>query len=213
MDNVIHHGFINLSLGAMQRDYLPLFMQGANDPEVMRGVILQPPITLEAELAWYDSMAQGKNAEKNVIFAILAHVHDESGKLGYRYIGHTALHDITWPAAHATSGTIIVDKTCFGKGYGTEAKLLLLYDAFRNRGLRKVCSAVKIFNGNSWGHLLSCGYHQVGRRKDQHFSNGSFVDDILFEVFRDEWEPIWEKYVASKTLPRLTSEQRALIQV
>ena len=206
----IHQG-CNVSLGAMRRDYIPLFMQGANDPEVMRGVVLRPPVTLEAELAWYDSMAGGKAG--NVIFSILLHERDETDAVtGYRYIGHTGLHGIIYPDGHATSGTIIADKSCFGKGYGTEAKLLLLYEAFRNRGLRKVCSNVKAFNGNSWGHLLACGYRQVGRRTAHHFYNGAFVDDVLFEIFRDAWETAWHTYQETKELPRLTKKQRAQLK-
>lgn len=205
----IHHGVGHVSLGAMRREYIPLFTKGANDPEVMRGVILRPPVTLEAEFAWYDGLV----TKNDLIFAILLHEKDEKGVvIGYRYIGHTGLHSITWPDGCATSGTIIADKSCFGKGYGTEAKLLLLYEAFRNRGLRKVCSDVKAFNGNSWGHLLACGYKQVGRRKAAHFHNGGFVDRVSFEVFREEWEPIWVAYQETKTLPRLTDEQRTLLQ-
>lgn len=202
----IHHGLANVSLGAMRREYisLPLFMVGINDPEVTRGVILRPPVTLEAELAWYDGMVSKSG---NILFAILLHE-----RAGYRYIGHTGLHDIAWPGGHADSGSIIIDKTCFGKGYGTEAKLLLLYEAFRNRGLRKVCSRVKAFNNNSWGHLLACGYKEVGRHKRQHFCNGTFVDEIIFEVFREDWEPIWSTYQETKTPPRLSDEQRRLLK-
>ena len=195
----------NVSLGAMQREYIPLFMQGANDPEVTRGVLLQPPVTLEEEFAWYDKPKTGRDA----VFAILLHEKDDSGKvIGYRYIGHTGLHGIEWPNGTATTGSIIADKTLFGKGYGTEAKLLLLRIAFLDRGLRKICSQVKAFNGNSWGHLLACGYREVGRRRAHHFDNGAFVDSILFEIFRDEWEPVWEKYQHTKMPPKLSEEQR-----
>lgn len=205
----IHHGLIHVSLGAMRREYIPLFMQGANDPEVMQGVLLRPPVTLEAEYAWYDKMVQ----KSDIIFAILLHEQGEvDAPIKYRYIGHTGLHSITWPDGHTTSGSIICDKTCFGKGYGTEAKLLLLYEAFRNRGLRKVCSRVKVFNGNSWGHLLACGYKQTGRQKRHHFYNGEFVDSVDLEVFREDWEPIWKAYQETKSLPRLTDEQRTLLQ-
>lgn len=206
----VHHGLLDVSLGAMQREYIPLFLAGANDMEVMRGVIIQPPMTLEFEYSWYDRMVQNKN---DLIFAILQHIRDANGVLtGYRYIGHTGLHGITWPSGYATSGTIIADKSCFGKGYGKEAKLLLLSDAFFTRGLRKVLSHVKAFNGNSWGHLLACGYKQCGRQKQHHFYNGEFVDSIDFEVFREDFEPIWEKYQKTKQLPKLTEEQRTILQ-
>ncbi len=187
----------------MRREYIPLFVPGANDPQVMQGVILRPPVTLEAELEWYDRVAKSGD----ILFAILLHEQDT-----YRYIGHTGLHGITWPNGCAISGTVIAEKSCLGKGYGTEAKLLLLYEAFRNRGLRKVCSQVKAFNGNSWGHLLACGYQQVGRRAAHHFHNGEFVDEISFDVFREDWEPVWKMYQETKELPRLTSEQRALLK-
>jgi RimJ/RimL family protein N-acetyltransferase len=204
----IHHGF-QVSLGAMRREYIPLFMPGVNDLEVTRGVIIHPPVTLEAELAWYDSLEK----RKDPIFAILLHEKDADGKrTGYRYIGHTGLHDVTWPDAHAISGTIIADTSLLGKGYGSEAKMLLLFEAFRRRGLRKVCSAVKAFNGNSWGHLLACGYREVGRSVRHHFYNGTFVDRVSFEVFREDWEPIWHEYQETKRVPKLSVEQRASLE-
>lgn len=203
----IHHGLLHVSLGAMRREYIPLFTVGANDSEVMRGVLLKPPVTLEEEYAWYDKPKGG-----DVILAILLHEQDAAGVVtGYRYIGHTGLHGITWPSGFATSGTIIADKSCFGKGYGTEAKLLLLYEAFRVRGLRKVYSHVKAFNGNSWGHLLASGYQQTGRRKAHHFHNGTFVDEISFEIFKDDFERVWSVYQETKTLPRLSAEQRTYL--
>ena len=206
----IHRGLVYLSAGAMQREYIPIFMTGANDPEVMKGVILQPPVTLEGEYAWYDRAVQNRN---DVLLAILLHIYDGDRKIiGYRYIGHMGLHDVFWPGGYATSGSIIWDKNCFGKGYGTEAKMLLLLEAFHNRGMRKVISHVKAFNGNSWGHLLACGYKQTGRQKRHHFYNGDFVDSIDLEVFREDWELVWAKYQKTKCLPKLTDEQRTFLQ-
>lgn len=200
----IYHGQ-HISLGAMRREYVALAMPGLNNLRVTRGVILRPPVTLEEELTgWYD-----KPRPNDVLFAILLHEHDADGKtIDYRYIGHTGLHGISWPTGTAETGTIIVDEACLGKGYGKETKLLLLRDAFLVRGLRKVNSRVKSFNGNSWGHLIASGYKEIGRQRAHHFDNGMFVDSILLEIFRDEWEPIWEEYQRTKLLPRLSEEQR-----
>jgi RimJ/RimL family protein N-acetyltransferase len=194
----------HISLGAMQREYINLFLSGANNPEVVRGTLIKPPVTLEAELQWYDAAIK----KSDVLFAILKHEEKDD----FRYIGHTGLHNIMWPDATATSGTIIIDSSCFGKGYGKEAKLLLLFEAFRNRGLRKVCSRVKAFNGNSWGHLLACGYQQIGRHKAHHFYNGGFIDSVDFEIFRENWEVVWEKYQRTKTLPKLSAKKRKCLQ-
>jgi RimJ/RimL family protein N-acetyltransferase len=208
----IHSGGA-LSLGAMQREYIPLLLPGANDPEVVRGVVMTPPVTLEEEYEWYDGLARRKQTGTDVIFAILLHEFDDSGKVvGYRYIGHTGLHGIRRPDGTATSGTLIVDRTCFCKGYGKEAKMLLLNVAFIHLGLRKVNSSVKAFNGRSHGHLLACGFREVGRRRAQHWSDGRFVDEIQFDVFREDWEPLWRQYQDTKKLPMLTDTARAAVK-
>lgn len=202
---IAYAGLINVSLAAMNRDYLPIMIRNANNPRVTAGVMLRPPATLEAQTVWYESIA--KRSEADHVFAILL----REGKGQYRYIGHTGLHGMKYPSGHAKTGSLILEEDCLRKGYGTEAKLLLLYHAFFVRGLRKVSSEVKAFNGNSWGHLLKCGYRPIGRRARHHFHEGDYVDGIMFEVFREDFEPIWEEYRHSKKLPTLSDEQRAII--
>lgn len=205
MDHYIVYKGRQIAFAAMQKGYLPALMPWINDPKATAGVLTTPPIMLEAEEEWIARLAKGSASD--VVFAILAR-EDE----GWRYIGHTGLHKITWPAATASSGTFIGDTSTHQKGYGTEAKLWLLYHAFRVLGLRKVTSEVKDFNGNSFGHLLRCGYGVVGVRKKQHFYDGAYVDEIVFEIFREDFEPRWKDYQETGELPKLTDEQRALIQ-
>ena len=196
----------HLSLGLMQREYVPLMMSGVNDLEVTRGILLRPPIATATEYEWIEELAKKQNEQ---VFAILLHEPNST----YRYIGHTGLHQITWPDGFAKTGSVILDRGAHGKGYGTEAKLLLLYHAFFVKGLRKVTSDVKAFNGHSLGHLIKCGYQIVGRHKNHHFDQGTYVDSIMLEVFRSDFEPIWRKYQESKTLPRLTPEQKKLMHI
>lgn len=202
---------VNLSLGAMQRGYVPRIAAGLNDLRVTKGMLVRPPITLEMEYGWYDSSMTSKDGVHEV-FAILKHCARTVDSVAYEYIGHMGLHRISWPDATAVSGSIILSLEDHGKGYGTEAKMLLLYHAFRVKGLYKVVSEVKAFNGNSWGHLLKCGYQVVGRHRRQYFHDGNRVDEIRLEVFRDDWEPIWEQYQCTGKLPTLTKKQRALIK-
>lgn len=201
---IVYRG-VYISLAAMREEYFPLFLHGANDPEVNRGVLLRHPVTFEAELEWYRSIKDRKNAD---LFAILLNEPNEQN----RYIGHCDLNQITWPSGFAKTGSIICDKGAHRKGYGTEAKLLLLHHAFYTRGLRKVCSEVKAFNGNSFGHLIKCGYKVLGRKKCHHFDNGTFADEIMLEVFRSDFDPLWRKYQETKQLPQLTPEQRIMLR-
>ena len=194
-----------VALAAMQRPYIDLVTPWLNDPEVTGGILLSPPVTLESEIAWYEGLGK----ENNIIFAILARK-DTSEQ--FEYAGHTGLHRVTWPDARASTGTFIGKSEARGRGVGKEAKMLLLNHAFRVVGLRKVNSEVKAFNLASVGHLVACGYGVVGCRKEQHFHNGGFVNEILLEVHRRDFEPLWEQYQQTKEICKLTDEQKAKIQ-
>lgn len=205
MDHYIVYEGREVALAAMQKAYIETLMPWINDLETTAGVLLTPPIMYETELEWVENLT--KRSTSDVVFAVLVRGEDKE----WRYVGHTGLHRITWPDARGSSGSLIGDKSVHGKGYGTEAKLLLLYHAFRVLGLRKVTSEVKAFNGNSLGHLFRCGYQVVGCRKEQHFHDGTYVDEVLLEILRDEFEVIWRVYKQDGELPKLTDEQRMLI--
>lgn len=205
MDHLIaYEGFVQTALAAMSESYVPLFAPHVNRRIGIDGTMQRPPYTIESGLAWVREMKQDG---KNEVFAILKR--SPSGQ--YSYIGHTGIHKIRWPNAIGESGTMISVPEGRGCGCGTEAKLLLLYHAFTALGLRKMSSRVKAFNAASLGHLLKCGYKIVGRRKEEDYHFGSFVDEILVEVFQDDFWPIWEMYRSRSELPTLTLEQRETI--
>lgn len=203
---VAYKGQLRVSLGVMQEHHITDFALWANQPGI-EGTMIRPPYTTSGGLKWLRSLDKRHD---NDVFAML--LHNESAP-ELRYIGHTGIHNITWPDGFGTSGSVMGDPAARAVGgLGTEAKLLLLYHAFRVRGLRKVLSSVKAFNSPSLGHLIKCGYRVVGRRLDHHFHNGAYVDEILLEVFREAWEPIWDAYQSTHSLPKLTAEQRELVR-
>ena len=205
--SIAYVGQKHVALAAMHRDYIPAIAEHANNMEVLEGVLLRPPVSLEAELTWYDGLAGRKNAGTDDIFAILTR-EDKT----YEFVGTTGIHSITWPHAFASTGSLIFQKDHLRKGYGTEAKLLLQYHAFRVKGLRKMTSTVKAFNARSLGHLIKCGYTICGRHKKQFFHDGGYVDEIMLEVRREDWEPIWTRYQESKEPPKLTDDQRVMVE-
>lgn len=204
---IAYSGMAKVSLALMQEDYLHDFLPWANKRIGIEGTLMRPPYSLAGGIEWIRSLDQKKG--KDEVFAILEHIGE--GKAEYRYVGHTGLHHIEWPDATASTGSVIGADGGRGAGYGTEAKLLLQYHAFRVIGLRKLTSGVKGFNAGSLAHLVKCGYRIVGRHRAHHFHEGAYVDRIDLEVFREEWEPIWEKYQATKMVPKLTDEQRKII--
>ncbi len=206
---IVHRGLVGCSLAVLQEAYLPELLQLVNDPKVTEGVHLTPPIGMQEELDWIRNLPKSKGI--NSIFAVLRH--DQDGEhLRYTYIGHTGIHGIRWPSGVGITGSLLGSLDNLNKGYGTEAKLLLQYHAFKILGLRKLISSVNAFNARSLGHLIKCGYHIVGRYTDQESYNGGYADEILLEIFRKDWEPIWEQYQTTRTLPKLTEAQRELVR-
>lgn len=202
---IVYEGKNGVSLGLLQEEYAPLFVPWANCRVDVEGTYIRGPYWPENFVEWVRTLQKKKGEDE--VFAVLLKT-GITRRPSYQYVGHTGIHRIQWPAGHGTTGSIIGQRSAQGRGVGTEAKLLLLYHAFRVLNLRKVLSGVKSFNARSAGHLLKCGYSIVGRYRKHIPHNGTFVDDILFEVFPEDWEPIWARYQKTGELPRLTDEQR-----
>lgn len=207
---ITYTGVANVSLGLITRDYGPEFVRFANVRGDIDGTRIRPPYYVATHFEpWLERLEKEKG--KNEAFAIL--VHDDSRpERSYRYIGHMGIHDIQWPQGTGVTGSVIGDRNSQGKGYGKEAKLLIQKHAFDTLHLHKLKSEVKSFNAASLGHLLACGYRICGRLHEEELHEGRRVDLILLECFRRDWEVIWEAYRTTKTPPRLTDEQHALVK-
>jgi len=205
---ICHEGKVKISLGLMHEEFVPIFIQWINRHTDVEGTNLRPPYTLSSGIEWVRGFDKSKG--KDEVFAI---VHNDPviKRLADQYIGHVGIHNIQWPAGIGTAGIVIGNQGNQGNGYGTEAMLLLLYHSFIILGLHKVIGSVKAFNAPSMGHLLKCGYQFIGVRKEHYFHKGRYVDEYLFEIFRYNWEPIWNYYLDTENLPKLIEEQRSLI--
>jgi len=154
-----------------------------NDPEVRQYLKRFLPTSKQTESEWLDSL--GKKTD-DIVLAIET--------LDGKFIGTMGLHKIDWKDRTAITGALIGDKTYWGKGYGTDAKMVLLDYAFNQLGLRKICSSVLAFNKRSLRYNLHCGYKVEGIQKKQIFRDGKYRDKLLLAVFQEDWLPIWEKY-------------------
>lgn len=167
------------------REDIPLITTWINDQEVHQFLEISAPMSPEDEMKWHESI--GTKKETDVIFAIVLEKSDE-------IIGVMGLHHINHKDKTATTGSFIGRKDLWSKGYGTEAKMLVLEYAFNTLNLRKTCSAVYDFNGRSKRCLEKCGYVVEGCRKEQKFRNGRYCDEFLLAVFKTDFIPLWEKY-------------------
>ncbi len=158
-----------------------------NDPEVTQYLSMFLPQSIVQESEWFDNLLKRQN---DIILAIET--------LKGIFIGITGLHQINWKDRTVTHGVFIGEKEYWGKGYGTDANMALLNYAFNSLNLRKVCSSVISFNKRSLRYHLACGYKIVGKNRRQIFKNGRYYSMILLEVFKKDWQEIWQEYTKSR---------------
>ena len=173
-----------LILRPLLRQDIPYLLRWINDEDVTQYLATYLPMMEADEERWLETLVKDK--QTNLVFMIVT----TDGKP----IGTMGLHHISWQNRVAITGALIGEKEYWGKGYGTEAKILLLNYAFNTLNLRKVCSSVFSCNKRSYAYQVKCGYVEEGRRRRQFYKKGRYWDKILMAVFKKDWLPLWRKY-------------------
>lgn len=156
-----------------------------NDPETTRHLLTRFPQSLAAEREWITK--QPSRHPNDIVFAIET--------LDGVHIGSMGLHRIDWINRLATTGAVIGEAEYRGKGYGTDAKMLLLEYAFNALQLHKIMSHVIDTNLCSQRYSEKCGYKVEGMLKQHHFLDGAYHDEVIMAVFREDWLPMWNAYM------------------
>ena len=128
---------------------------------------------------WFGEMAE-KDPAPDVELAVVLR---ETGEL----IGETGLYSIDWIARTAESGSWLYRAADRGKGYGTEAKLLLLEYAFDRLGLNMIWAWVKERNPRSQAALRKQGYRDAGRFTWSGYGPDGFENARMFDLLATEW--------------------------
>lgn len=110
------------------------------------------------------------------------------------HIGYAYLSNIDWKNRSATSGKLIGNKKHWGKGYGTETTILILYHAFYILGLERIESRQLVNNIGSIKALEKCGYIKEGVLRKAVFKNGKFQDLNIMSVLREDYDKVLEQY-------------------
>ena len=152
-----------------------VMMTWFDDLEVTRFLKLQNPPSLDAEKEFLDRMARDPDS----VFWAVEHV----GAL----VGGTSIVQIDWKHGFGTTGTVIGDKSAWGKGLGRELMQLRAAYAFTQLPLRKLKSAYLAGNEASARAQRSAGYKEVGRWTRDRFIDGEWKDEVLTELLREDW--------------------------
>jgi RimJ/RimL family protein N-acetyltransferase len=169
-----------------------LRLHTAEDAEAMYQIVSEPnswinigrhkPITLQEEIQWLQNINKKAN---NLTFAIVLKQDDT-------LIGNTSLrYDLKH--RNGTTGTLIQTKHT-GKGYGTEAKMLMLWYAFNTLGLGRVYSEIAGHNTASQTYAKKCGYTQEAELKNNIFEKGAWWSRLFFTATKKSWLKKFKPY-------------------
>lgn len=116
-----------------------------------------------------------------------------------RLIGTTALTDFQGPPQRRTGffRIVIGDKSCWGRGYGTEATALVMAEAFERHSLATVKLEVFRHNERAARAYLRVGFEQTGEHVE-------WVGRERWELFVLEMELTRERFEAATGLPKIT---------
>lgn len=152
------------------------FVEWFADREVTRFLATSFPMSLQQEEDFLKRIGESKT---DVWWALEAEG---------RTIGATGIHRIDWISGNAVTGTVIGDKSCWRKGYGSEAMALRTEYAFRQLNLHKLKSGAFDENEPSKRALQKAGYRQVGVWREDFWRDGKWHDHWEAEVLRSDWE-------------------------
>lgn len=146
------------------------------DMEVTRFMKRRNPPSIEMEKEFLDHIARSPD---DIWWAL-----EHEGKL----IGGTGIRGIDWRNGFGTTGTVIADRSVWGKGIARELMQLRAEYVFMQTPLRTLRSGYIEGNVASGRAQKAAGYKEVGRWHDDVFVEGKWHDHILTELRREDWE-------------------------
>ncbi|HOQ75070.1 MAG TPA: GNAT family protein [Thermoclostridium sp.] len=102
-------------------------------------------------------------------------------------IGNCSLFNINPIHRTAETGIFIGDEKHRGKGYGTEAMMLLLAYGFKVLNLNNIMLKVFSFNQRAIKSYEKAGFRVIGRRSQAYQVNGKHYDEVFMEILAQDF--------------------------
>ena len=110
-----------------------------------------------------------------------------------RFVGEAGLSRVAWPEASGDIGVLVFDPEDRGRGFGTEAVILLMAYGFDALGLHRLTIRYLAIN-EAVVQAVERGAPAIGARlagleRDAEWAFGSYRDRLVLEVNRDDFPP------------------------
>jgi RimJ/RimL family protein N-acetyltransferase len=195
-------GDLLIELAPLTKENVPLFIEngGMQHASVTKYLNRTSAPVREDELEWFDRTRADK---ESLVWGIYI-VEGDTRLL----IGNTALTNITRKHIHqATSGSLIFDKSYWGKGIASSIHKARTWYAFQYLGLHRIMSAVIHGNVASLKALQKSGYDLVYVERNTVFVDGKLRHQDNLECLNPN-EPFWSQWWHGERPPKHSIETR-----
>ena len=185
MSNNVPAIFLSFPGGYMrpiEMEDLSLLYVGVNDPECSIYLNRYLPVTKSQEASFIEEL--DKRSHSVILMVVVDDVP----------VGTLGIHDIDYKNRTAVTGAMFFNQSYWNKGYGTNAKMMLLRYAFMTLNLRQIYSEVLGFNGRSAAYNRKCGYVDVGTYPNDHYLDGRYWDRLHMMLTKEAWLPLYENF-------------------
>ncbi|MHA2225277.1 MAG: GNAT family N-acetyltransferase [Candidatus Hodarchaeales archaeon] len=152
-----------------------------NNPELQQFHSQPRFASRDEEIVWIQSTWERRQKGEAYIFGICL----IKKKL---YIGNIELRILSNINRRGSLGIGIFDPNYWGKGYGTEASILLLDYAFSTLNLHTIELEVFSFNSRALTCYEKVGFIETGRKREAHFAKGQYHDIIMMDISEQEFK-------------------------
>ena len=164
-------------LRPLEKDDLPLVHKWANDPEIRRLTGEVKPMS-QADADTFLERVQ--NDANRVWFVIVVRENE-------RVIGEAGLLRMFYPWRTTDLSIVIGEQDAWGKGYGSEAILLMLDYAFGHLNFHRVAVGVVGFNERAIRLYEKVGFQQEGIQRDGYYFDHAYHDFVMMSILEDEF--------------------------
>ena len=167
-------------LRALEKEDLIYIRKWSNDPEI-RKLIGEVVSMSQADADKFLERVYSDNTREWFVIVV---------KENDLVIGETGLLRM-FPAWRTADISIIIgEKDAWGKGYGTEAILLLLDYAFRCLNFHRVAIGIVGFNKRAISFWKKIGFKKEGVQRDGYYYNHKYFDFVMMSILEDEFREL-----------------------
>lgn len=181
----------NIYLSPINPEDYELWTKWMNDSRITDGMNQTKSIfSIGQEKDFLEKYSKDDNP-KSKAFAIINKNND-------KMLWITDLGDIDYIDRKARLWIAIWDYDEHNKWYWTDAVNAILFFGFYTLNLRNIDLCVYCFNEKAIKCYQKCWFREYWKRKESHYCNGKFRDEIYMDITKEAWEKNNEKLLHTK---------------